>query len=56
VQLYLALIAALLCQQHLGHRPGKRLLEAIQMDQFGWGHPQGTDRGGRRSSKSRSRS
>jgi hypothetical protein len=36
VQLYLALIAALLCQQHLGHRPSKRLMEAIQMYQFGW--------------------
>ena len=36
VQLYLALIAALLCQQHLDHRPSKRLLEAIQMYQFGW--------------------
>lgn len=36
VQLYLALIAALLCQQHIGHRPSKRLLEAIQMYQFGW--------------------
>ena len=36
VQLYLALIAALLCQQHIGHRPSKRLLEAIQMYQLGW--------------------
>jgi hypothetical protein len=36
VQLYLALIAALLCQEHIGHRPSKRLLEAIQMYQFGW--------------------
>ena len=41
VQLYLALIAALLCQQHIGHRPSKRLLEAIQMYQLGWVSLQG---------------
>jgi hypothetical protein len=35
-QLYLALIAAVLLQQTLGPRPNQRMMEAIQMYQFGW--------------------
>jgi len=36
VQLYLALIAALLLQLATGQRPNKRMLELIQLYQMGW--------------------
>ena len=36
LQLYLALIASVLLQLLVGHRPNKRLLEVIQLHQMGW--------------------
>lgn len=39
IQLYLALIAALLFQQYSGHRPNKRQMELIQMYLMGWATP-----------------
>ena len=36
LQLYLALIAAVLLQSSLGRRPNKRMLELLQMYQLGW--------------------
>lgn len=36
VQLYLALIAAVLFQLHTGRRPNKRMLELFQLHQLGW--------------------
>ena len=36
LQLYLALIAALLFQLYIGRRPSKRMMELIQMYQLGW--------------------
>jgi hypothetical protein len=36
IQLYLALIAAVLLQGALGQRPNKRMLELIQLYQMGW--------------------
>jgi hypothetical protein len=36
LQLYLALIASLLFQQHTGRRPNKRIMELIQFQQMGW--------------------
>jgi hypothetical protein len=36
IQLYLALIAAVLLQLATGRRPNKRMLELIQMHQLGW--------------------
>jgi hypothetical protein len=36
LQLYLALIAAVLLQLHLGRRPNKRMLELLQLHQMGW--------------------
>jgi hypothetical protein len=36
LQIYLALIAALLLAAELGRRPGKRLMELLRFDQMGW--------------------
>lgn len=36
LQLYLALIAAVLLQLHTGRRPNKRMLELFQLHQMGW--------------------
>jgi hypothetical protein len=36
LQLYLALIAAVLFQLHTGRRPNKRMLELFQLHQLGW--------------------
>jgi hypothetical protein len=36
IQLYLALIAAVLFQAHTGRRPNKRMLELFQLHQLGW--------------------
>ena len=36
IQLYLALIAAVLFQLHTGRRPNKRMLELFQLHQMGW--------------------
>jgi hypothetical protein len=36
IQIYLALIAALLLQLYIGQRPNKRMMELIQMHQQGW--------------------
>jgi hypothetical protein len=36
IQLYLALIAAVLFQLHTGRRPNKRMLELFQLHQLGW--------------------
>jgi hypothetical protein len=36
LQIYLALIAALLLQLYLGRRPNKRMMELVQMHQQGW--------------------
>lgn len=36
LQLYLALIAAVLLQLHFGRRPNQRMLELIQLHQLGW--------------------
>lgn len=36
IQIYLALIAALLLQLYIGRRPNKRMMELIQMHQQGW--------------------
>ena len=36
IQLYLALIAAVLLQLALGQRPTQRMLELIQLYQLGW--------------------
>jgi hypothetical protein len=36
IQLYLALIAALLFQQYSGRRPNKRLMELIRLHMMGW--------------------
>ena len=36
LQLYLALIAAVLFQMHIGRRPNKRMLELFQLHQLGW--------------------
>jgi hypothetical protein len=36
LQLYLALIAAVLLQLHTGRRPNKRMLELLQLHQMGW--------------------
>ena len=36
LQLYLALIASVLLQLLVGHRPNKRLLELLQLHQMGW--------------------
>ena len=40
IQLYLALIAAVLFQQYSGRRPGKREMELIQMYLMGWASAQ----------------
>jgi len=39
LQLYLALIGALLLQRHLGRRPNRRMLELLQLHQLGWVAP-----------------
>lgn len=36
LQLYLALIAAVLLQLHTGRRPNRRMLELLQLHQLGW--------------------
>jgi hypothetical protein len=36
LQLYLALIAAVLLQLHLGRRPNQRMLELLRLHQMGW--------------------
>ena len=36
LQLYLALIAAVLFQLHTGRRPNRRMLELFQWHQLGW--------------------
>jgi Transposase DDE domain len=36
IQLYLALIAAVLFQLHTGRRPNKRMMELFQLHQLGW--------------------
>jgi hypothetical protein len=36
LQLYLALIASVLLQLHLGRRPNRRMLELLQLHQMGW--------------------
>lgn len=36
IQLYLALIAAVLFQLHTGRRPNKRMMELFQLHQWGW--------------------
>lgn len=36
IQLYLALIGALLLHLHLGRRPNQRMLELLQLHQLGW--------------------
>jgi DDE family transposase len=36
IELYLALIASVLLQLHLGRRPNKRMLELLQLYQLGW--------------------
>ena len=36
IQIYLALIAALLLQLHTGRKPNKRTMELVQMHQMGW--------------------
>lgn len=36
IQLYLALIGALLMQLYCGHRPNKRMFELLQFHQLGW--------------------
>jgi hypothetical protein len=36
IQIYLALIAALLLQLYLGEKPNKRMMELIQLHQLGW--------------------
>jgi hypothetical protein len=40
LQLYLALIAAVLFQLHTGQRPNKRMLELFQLHQLGWASTQ----------------
>jgi hypothetical protein len=40
IQLYLALIAAVLFQLHTGRRPNKRMLELFQLHQLGWASTQ----------------
>ena len=40
LQLYLALIAAVLFQLHTGRRPNKRMLELFQLHQLGWASTQ----------------
>lgn len=36
IQIYLALIAALLLQLHTGRKPNKRMMELVQLHQMGW--------------------
>ena len=36
IQIYLALIAALLLQLHTGRKPNKRMMELLQLHQQGW--------------------
>jgi hypothetical protein len=40
IQIYLALIAALLLQLYMGQKPNKRMMELIQMHQLGWASDQ----------------
>jgi hypothetical protein len=40
LQLYLALIAAVLFQLHTGRRPNKRMMELLQLHQLGWASSQ----------------
>lgn len=40
IQLYLALIAAVLFQLHTGRRPNKRMMELFQLHQLGWASTQ----------------
>ena len=40
IQIYLALIAALLLQLYLGQKPNKRMMELIQLHQLGWASDQ----------------
>jgi hypothetical protein len=41
IQLYLALIAAVLFQLHTGRRPNRRMLELFQLHQLGWASTDG---------------
>lgn len=40
IQIYLALIAALLLQLYLGEKPNKRMMELLQLHQLGWASDQ----------------
>ena len=45
IQIYLALIAALLLQLHTGRRPTQRMMELVRCDLMGWATPQELERG-----------
>jgi len=55
LQLYLALIAAVLFQLHTGRRPNKRMMELFQLHQLGWASTQDLMAGLRRESERQAR-
>jgi hypothetical protein len=55
LQLYLALIAAVLFQLHTGRRPNKRMMELFQLHQLGWASTQDLIAGLRREQERQAR-